>query len=168
MIEYYGGIDPGLSGAVAVLSLENPQKVELYAMPTIGKELDLFKLNNILSQYTNVFFTLEQVSAMPKQGVSSMFKFGKAYGAVQGILAANKIRFDLATPQRWQKKMHDNISKTSYPSAKDRSFIAARKFFPETNFHKVSEKTGKVLNSYNDGFIDAALIARYCSLIHLQ
>jgi crossover junction endodeoxyribonuclease RuvC len=48
---------------------------------------------------------LEQVSAMPKQGVSSTFKFGTGYGFVQGMLIAHRIPFEYAPPGKWMREM---------------------------------------------------------------
>ena len=52
-----------------------------------------------------VFGVIEKVNAMPKQGVSSTFKFGTSFGFCQGMLVAAGIRFEFATPQKWQKSL---------------------------------------------------------------
>ena len=51
------------------------------------------------------FAVLEKVHAMPRQGVVSSFKFGESFGFCQGMLVAAGVRFELHTPQKWQKHM---------------------------------------------------------------
>ena len=46
---------------------------------------------------------LEKVSAMPGQGVTSMFTFGEGYGRIQGYLEALRVGYNLVRPQAWQK-----------------------------------------------------------------
>lgn len=129
------GIDPGITGAISIFDdddhlddkkrLVNPRLVNVFDLPTmqIGKtkQLDLNSLSNLLKKYMywiewspystpKMTAFLEKVNAMPGQGVSSMFNFGMNYGAIQGVLAANKIPCNLVTPQKW-KKHHGLIGK---------------------------------------------------------
>ena len=97
----YLGIDPGKSGAMAVV---NPR----------GEFVDVIKLKETqhdvwswLDSYRGSvgFAVLEKVHSMPRQGVASSFKFGESFGFCQGMLVAASIRFELVTPQRWQKAL---------------------------------------------------------------
>lgn len=94
------GIDPGGNGA-AVLLYEN-------------KEVDIFRFKD--KTYADIvecfeewatgqelFAYLEKVHSMPKQGVSSTFKFGVHFGFLTGILITLRIPFEYVTPQKWQK-----------------------------------------------------------------
>lgn len=106
------GIDPGQTGALAVLA--DGQFAGFYDMPTVarpaggqqvnGAELAA-QLREIRAAHPDVEVRacIEQVNAMPGQGVSSMFRFGEGYGVVQGVLAALGIPMALVHPQRWKK-----------------------------------------------------------------
>src|ERR1035437_2633774 len=104
------GIDPGVSGAIAILDSES---VTTFDMPTMtsGKKqmVNAAELAKLLESYRRqreggVCIYLEQVSAMPGQGVSSMLHFGVSFGIVQGITGALQIPMILVTPQSWKKR----------------------------------------------------------------
>ena len=102
------GIDPGISGAIATLTGDS--LVDVVDMPTMknGKKqmVNAAELAKLLSSYksNNTVVYLERVSAMPGQGVSSMFNFGVSFGIIQGITGALQIPMVLVTPQLWKKK----------------------------------------------------------------
>jgi crossover junction endodeoxyribonuclease RuvC len=56
---------------------------------------------------------VEQVHAMPRQGVSSTFSFGKACGMIEGVVAARGLPIAWVTPQRWKKAMGVTADKNS-------------------------------------------------------
>jgi crossover junction endodeoxyribonuclease RuvC len=93
-------IDPGLKGAIAVLS---DGGISVHRMPIAGKDLDLPTIAAIIKAASPEWIILEKVGAMPGQGVASTFKFGKGYGMIQGIAAAMEVALELTTPQRWKK-----------------------------------------------------------------
>ena len=108
------GVDPGLSGAIAVLN-DDLSLVAVYDMPVMpvrkGKnQVNAAALVKILSSAIDYprrlqpTAYLEQVSAMPGQGVSGMFSFGTSYGIVQGALAALGIPMVLVRPQAWKAR----------------------------------------------------------------
>jgi len=101
-MKYVIGIDPGVSGAVAVVSLDK-KEVHHYAFCK-HTEHDLC---DILREWASKVSMchIEKVHSMPKQGVSTTFAFGKNFGWYHGVLDALKIPYDLITPQRWQKSM---------------------------------------------------------------
>jgi len=106
MSRYYAGIDPGLSGAIAIFH-ESGSFEAVYDMPTIthknGKrEIDGSVLYETLLQYKILHAYIEKVSARPGQGVTSMFGFGQSLGIIKGVLAGSEIQFSLITPQRWK------------------------------------------------------------------
>lgn len=95
------GIDPGVSGGIAVLSpTETP-----FTLKLSETEHDIAAFLRGLRFNDNIFAYLEQVHAMPKQGVSSVFTFGQGYGFLRGCLSSHGIPFETVTPQRWQKAM---------------------------------------------------------------
>ena len=100
------GIDPGLSGAIAIL--ENNKILNLYDMPVMpeGKnkrQLNSAQLVSIIKENTKIgeerAVVVEQVNAMPGQGVTSMFNFGQTFGAIKGISAASIYQFTLLDRQ---------------------------------------------------------------------
>jgi len=117
-MKYFFGIDPGASGAIAVLS-EEGHFVAVFDMPVlevkVGKAIKRRVNAELLAYevglYPNAVAVLEQVSSMPGQGVSSMFAFGESYGIVKGVLAAFQIPTHLVTPVKWKKAMELNASK---------------------------------------------------------
>ena len=90
------GIDPGISGAISIL--ENKKILEVYDTPTMidGKknkrQINSAQVTNIIKERLNadkeVVVVVEQVNAMPGQGVTSMFNFGQSFGVIKGICAA--------------------------------------------------------------------------------
>jgi crossover junction endodeoxyribonuclease RuvC len=147
--------DPGLTGGIAFrgdnITLTMP-------MPLIGNELDLLEIcciiRNIHRDWKIDMALVEKVSAMPKQGVVSMFRFGEGYGSLKGILAALQIPYTLVTPQAWTKEMHAGLSKDI--PAKDRSRMVASRIFPDVDF--LASPRSKVPHS---GKIDALLLAEH-------
>ena len=90
------GIDPGLSGAIAVM--HDKKVMNMYDMPVMAegkknkRQLNSSQLVNIIKENINegeeTIVVVEQVNAMPGQGVTSMFNFGQTFGAIKGISAA--------------------------------------------------------------------------------
>ena len=94
------GIDPGISGGIAAIG-ENGLVVIAKKMPETERDVCDF-LSNFDS---HSFAFIESVHAMPKQGVSSTFKFGRNYGFLRGVLIALQIPFQEVSPAVWQRKM---------------------------------------------------------------
>ena len=105
------GIDPGLSGAIAVLN--NKKVINMYDMPVMAegkknkRQLNSSQLVNILTDNINgdeeAIVVVEQVNAMPGQGVTSMFNFGQTFGAIKGVCAALKLPIFFVRPSKWKK-----------------------------------------------------------------
>jgi len=100
------GIDPGLSGAIALL--RNGEFAEVFDMPTMGRgsgnkqQINAAEVGKLLRECPPCMAWIEQVGAMPGQGVSSMFNFGKATGAVLGALGALQFPVSSVTPVKWK------------------------------------------------------------------
>ena len=152
------GIDPGLTGAIAVL--EDKKVIELFEMPVMaeGKKnkrqlnsAQLVKLlkDNIDNKNEEVSVVVEQVNAMPGQGVTSMFNFGQSFGAIKGICAALELPIFFVRPSKW-KKYFELIN-----SSKDSSRTKVIEMYPLLS-SRLSKK--KDVNK-----ADAILIARYFS-----
>ena len=104
------GIDPGLNGGVVLLDTSVDCNPQIFDMPTlqVGKskrEVSPILLADILMEDANAPVVVEKVSAMPGQGVTSMFNFGKGYGYIMGVLAGLQMRVVNVTPNRWKKDM---------------------------------------------------------------
>ena len=150
------GIDPGLSGAIAVFDMEEGH-LSVIDMPVVeivrnGKkkrELSPAMLANVLSLIGKPSTAVvERVGAMPGQGVSSVFSFGRSLGTVEGALAALQIPTTLVPPQQWQKAC-------SVRGGKDGSRLRAAELFP--NFANLFAR------KKDDGRADAACMAWYAA-----
>jgi len=110
------GIDPGMSGAITVYSTEHKEIIvaENFRLQEKshgkGKEIDGRAACEQLKAYAGVspIVYLERVKAMPRQGVSSMFSFGRSFGLIEGIVFANKWPIHYPLPNEWKK--HHGIS----------------------------------------------------------
>src|SRR5690348_6084670 len=96
----YLGIDPGKSGAIVALDRQG-LLVDKIALDATERDVWDFLANWVAGAAR--FAVVEKVHSMPKQGVSSTFKFGQSYGFLRGILTASMVPFDEVTPQAWQK-----------------------------------------------------------------
>ena len=151
------GIDPGLSGAIAVL--ENNKVLNIFDIPVMSegkknkRQLNSALLVNLLkeniSKEEEVAVVVEQVNAMPGQGVTSMFNFGQTFGALKGICAALELPIFFVRPSKW-KKHFELIN-----SSKDASRTKVIEMYPSFA-EKLSKK--KDVNKS-----DAILIARFFS-----
>jgi crossover junction endodeoxyribonuclease RuvC len=103
----YIGIDPGASGGIACI-WESGQ-AEAWKMPETERDAAalLWQFNRLEDSELSIelFAVIEQVGAMPGNGVTGMFKFGMNYGFLRGLLTAFEIPFDEVRPQTWQKAM---------------------------------------------------------------
>ena len=98
------GVDPGLSGAIALVG---DGHLAVRDMPTAGelkrRVIVTAELAGIIRAWAPDCAVIEKVHAMPKQGVSSSFRFGQALGAIEGVLGALLIPVEYVTPQSWKK-----------------------------------------------------------------
>ena len=100
------GIDPGISGAV--VALENGAPVEWLRMPVMSgggksRRVNTAALAAWIADRAPAAAFVEAVGAMPGQGVASMFTFGRAAGAVDGVLGALGVPVTYLTPQAWKR-----------------------------------------------------------------
>ena len=126
------GIDPGLSGAIAVL--ENNKVLNIFDIPVMSegkknkRQLNSALLVNLLKDNVrdgeDVAIIVEQVNAMPGQGVTSMFNFGQSFGILKGICSAMHLPVYYVRPAKW-KKYFNLIN-----SEKDASRTRAIEIFP--------------------------------------
>ena len=147
------GIDPGISGAICFF--ENGQVKEIINMPVMadGKKNKRQingpqTYNEILRRIKNypkkdITVVIEQVSAMPGQGVTSMFNFGQSFGVIKGICSAMQLSMFFIRPAKWKK--YFGLIKTE----KDASRTKVIEIFPyissELSRKKDSNKADAVL-----------------------
>ena len=151
------GIDPGISGSICFL--EDGIINDVLEMPTMteGKKNkkqvngnQLFnEIKSRLSEINqdDVCVVVEHVTAMPGQGVTSMFNFGQSYGVIKGICSAMQLPIHFVRPTKWKK--YFNLINTS----KDASRSRAIEIFP-----KISDNLKRKKDSNK---ADAILIASY-------
>jgi crossover junction endodeoxyribonuclease RuvC len=97
------GLDPGASGAVAFYYPNSPQLISAYDVPLVEKNINPAELYDLIRNHGPSLAVVEIVHAMPKQGVSSCFSFGRAYGTALGVIGAMKIPIINVSPTKWKK-----------------------------------------------------------------
>lgn len=144
----YIGIDPGKSGAIAVMTTDEnnqPFRIRVAAFDeTVYRDM-LATCND-----SRVVCCIEKVGAMPGQGVVSMFNFGHNLGYSEGLLQANKIPYQLVPPATWKKEF-SLIGKD-----KQASIEVCRRLFPHTNLLATPRSRKE-----HDGIAEALLMAEY-------
>jgi len=147
------GIDPGLSGALFFMdphaSAGEAMDLPLHVLMRGGKtkrELDIVQLIGLLALRPLTHAFVEQIGAMPGQGVSSTFAFGKAFGVILGVLAARSIPMTLVPPMHWKRVM-------SVTKSKDGCRARASQLLPEAAYQWPLRR--------HEGRAEAALIALY-------
>lgn len=142
------GVDPGVSGALAFYFPARPERVAVYDMPAVDKEVNAVGVQKLIRDFRPVGAVVELVGARPGQGVSSMFKFGLAFGVVRGVIAAESVPMIFVTPAKWKKHFSLNADK-------EKSRALALQTWPVCGdaFSRVKD----------DGRAEAALLARYAA-----
>ena len=145
-------IDPGLSGALAVFI--DDVLIDVVDMPThelsrngkAKRQIAAADLAGIFTQHDPRHVIVEKVSAMPGQGVTSMFSFGRSLGIIEGIIAAYNISVTYVTPGVWTKGIGRGLGK-------DASRARACELYPshQQRFARVKD----------DGRADAVLIGAW-------
>jgi hypothetical protein len=102
-------VDPGLNGGAAVLS-PHADILANFDLPTIGegtqRRIDPANLADTIREHGPYGFAIvEQVAAMPGNGVSSMFRFGQSYGTILGVIGTLAIPVRHVTPAKWKKAL---------------------------------------------------------------
>ena len=151
MSQLFIGIDPGQSGALAMIDKDNTiHTLSDWPGDEIGAAAIVRKIRvDSKIQYYDIVGAIERVHSMPKQGVASTFKFGTNYGIWRGILAAFEIPFYTVGVHQWQKGV---IQKAQ---DKKPALAAASRLFPTAEVYG-PRGGGK------DGRADALLIAHWC------
>lgn len=147
------GIDPGASGALAFFDMQKGQLmivdmpvIEIERGGKVKREISPHFVAAAIRDYQPNVAWIEKVGAMPGQGVSSMFQFGRGVGMLEGVLAGLSVPVNYVTPQAWQKAV-------GVRGGKDGSRLRAVELFPA--------KAEFFARKKDDGRAEAALIAWY-------
>ena len=151
------GIDPGISGSICFL--QNGIVKDVIEMPTMAegkknkRQVNSSQIFNEISERIkkidkkNIKVVIEQVSAMPGQGVTSMFNFGQSFGVLKGICSAMQLSMFFIRPAKWKK--YFGLIKTE----KDASRTKVIEIFPYIS--------GQLSRKKDSNKADAILIASF-------
>ena len=151
------GIDPGISGSICFF--QDGKIIDVVEMPTMTegkknkKQVNGSQIFNEISEKIKsldkeeIKVVIEQVSAMPGQGVTSMFNFGQSFGILKGICSAMQLPMYFVRPAKW-KKYFNLIN-----SEKDASRTRAIEIFPYFS--------GQLSRKKDSNKADAILIASF-------
>ena len=147
------GIDPGISGSISFL--ENGKIIEVIDMPTMAdgkknkKQVNGAQIyNEILKKIKkfekeNIRVVIEQVSAMPGQGVTSMFNFGQSFGILKGICSAMQLPMYFVRPAKWKK--YFNLINSEKDASRTRAIEIFPYFSSQLSKKKDSNKADAIL-----------------------
>jgi Holliday junction resolvasome RuvABC endonuclease subunit len=109
----YLGVDPGVHGGLAVVEINGsaaPQVLAAIDVPTIGvkakERVDVIALQEWLLQHGPTRALVERAQAMPRQGSSSGFKYGRAVGAIETAIMLCGIPLEITEASGWKRHFH--------------------------------------------------------------
>lgn len=157
----YIGVDPGAKGFAVFYYPANDtyESIPLSDINRVRSELEGAKVIG------DSYAVIENVHALPKQGLSSTFKFGYNVGLITGMFIAFGIPYSTAAPVKWQREMWDStdrVVENGKVDTKKTSYNAVRRLHPFMDFRK-SERSTK----FDDNLVDATLICDYAKRMNL-
>ena len=147
------GIDPGISGSICFF--ENGKILDVIEMPTMTegkknkKQVNGSQIFNEISNRTkkidreDIRVVIEQVSAMPGQGVTSMFNFGQSFGILKGICSAMQLPMYFVRPAKWKK--YFNLINSEKDASRTRAIEIFPYFSSQLSRKKDSNKADAIL-----------------------
>ena len=146
------GIDPGISGSICFF--EDGKILEVIEMPIMiegkknKKQVNGAQIYNEFSKRINdndneTRVVIEQVSAMPGQGVTSMFNFGQSFGILKGICSAMQLPMFFVRPARWKK--YFNLINSQKDASRTRAIEIFPYFSTQLSKKKDSNKADAIL-----------------------
>tara|TARA_Y100001933_G_scaffold169732_1_gene167879 strand:- start:55 stop:549 length:495 start_codon:yes stop_codon:yes gene_type:complete len=149
------GIDPGNNGGICIIKNTGnylPEIIFSLRMPVVNiygkKIIDTLKIHSALSRFKIDVAIIEKVHAMPRQGVTSSFQFGRSFGGIEALCYIFARRVDYVAPAVWKKAIGVGSSK------KDSLDMARLKFGNLENHDMWNVKS-------NDGIAEASLLTLY-------
>ena len=148
------GIDPGIRGGLAIIEIIDgtaPQLITVSDIPVTGvgakERVDVLAIRTWILAHHPQHALIERAQAMPKQGASSGFRYGRAVGALEGVLACCEIPMTIVEPSAWKKFYHLR------GGDKEGGRQRALQLFPAAH--------GWLARKKDHGRADAALVALY-------
>ena len=147
------GIDPGISGSICFL--QDGKILEVIEMPTMTegkknkKQVNGSQIYNEICRIINniekqdIRIVIEQVSAMPGQGVTSMFNFGQSFGILKGISSAMQLPVYFVRPAKWKK--YFNLINSEKDASRTRAIEIFPYFSSQLSKKKDSNKADAIL-----------------------
>ena len=147
------GIDPGISGSICFF--EDGKILDVVEMPTMTEGKKNKKQVNGSQIYNEIFnrikqrdkkeikVIIEQVSAMPGQGVTSMFNFGQSFGILKGICSAMRLPMYFVRPAKWKK--YFNLINSEKDASRTRAIEIFPYFSSQLSRKKDSNKADAIL-----------------------
>ncbi len=149
------GIDPGISGSICFL--DNGKILDVIEMPVMTdgkknkKQVNGSQVYNEISKRIKQFeknqirVVIEHVSAMPGQGVTSMFNFGQSFGILKGICTAMQLPMYFVRPAKWKK--YFNLINSEKDASRTRAIEIFPYFSSQLSRKKDSNKADAILIS---------------------
>ncbi|MBD1173802.1 crossover junction endodeoxyribonuclease [Pelagibacterales bacterium SAG-MED01] len=147
------GIDPGISGSICFF--EDGKIIDVIEMPTMTdgkknkKQVNGSQIYNEISsrikqqEKLNIRIVIEQVSAMPGQGVTSMFNFGQSFGILKGICSAMQLSMYFVRPAKWKK--YFGLINSEKDASRTKAIEMFPYFSPQLSKKKDSNKADAIL-----------------------
>ena len=147
------GIDPGLSGSICFLI--DGKILDVIEMPTMAegkknkRQVNGSQVFNEITKRTKEFqknqvrVVIEQVSAMPGQGVTSMFNFGQSFGVLKGVCTAMQLPMYFVRPAKWKK--YFNLINSEKDASRTRAIEIFPSFSSSLSKKKDSNKADAIL-----------------------
>ncbi len=146
------GIDPGISGSICFL--KDGRILEVIEMPVMtegkknkkqvnGAQIYNEFLKRINKKEDEIRVVIEQVSAMPGQGVTSMFNFGQSFGILKGICSAMQLPMFFVRPTKWKK--YFNLINSQKDASRTRAIEIFPYFSTQLSKKKDSNKADAIL-----------------------
>ena len=146
------GIDPGISGSICFF--QDGKIMDVIEMPIMTegkknkKQVNGAQIYNEFSKRINkkddeIRVVIEQVSAMPGQGVTSMFNFGQSYGILKGICSAMQLPMFFVRPAKWKK--YFNLINSQKDASRTRAIEIFPYFSTQLSKKKDSNKADAIL-----------------------
>ena len=155
------GIDPGISGSICFF--KDGRILEVIEMPVMAegkkskKQVNGAQIYNEFLKRINknddeIRVVIEQVSAMPGQGVTSMFNFGQSYGILKGICSAMQLPMFFVRPAKWKK--YFNLINSQKEASRTRAIEIFPYFSTQLSKKKDSNKADAILiaSFYNETY----------------
>jgi crossover junction endodeoxyribonuclease RuvC len=147
------GIDPGLSGSICFLI--DGKILDVIEMPTMAegkknkRQVNGSQVFNEITKRTKEYqknqvrVVIEQVSAMPGQGVTSMFNFGQSFGVLKGVCTAMQLPMYFVRPAKWKK--YFNLINSEKDASRTRAIEIFPSFSSSLSKKKDSNKADAIL-----------------------